>query len=294
VIAALREEHPEWPISTICRALGVARSSYYYSEIEPDEVELRDSIERTALEFPRYGYRRMTVELRRRGIVANHKHVLRLMREGNLLVSVQRFCRTTNSDHKYGRHPNLLKGLDIERVDQAWCADITYVRLKREFVYLAVVLDIFTRSVRGWELGRNLTEELALTALDRALLTRKPDIHHSDQGVQYAATGYVQRLIGAGVQVSMSARGRPRENAFAERFMRTLKEEEVYLNDYQDYDEAKERIGRFIDEVYMRKRVHSSLGYRTPTEFEADVMAAGSPISAALMIAPSSAASRVN
>lgn len=125
MIAALREEHPEWPISAICRVLDVARSSYYYSDVEVDEVELRDSIERIALEFPRYGYRRMTVELSRRGLVANHKRVLRLMREGNLLVNVQRFCRTTNSEHRYGRHPNLIKGLPIELIDQAWCADIT-------------------------------------------------------------------------------------------------------------------------------------------------------------------------
>ncbi len=155
-------------------------------------------------------------------------------------------------------------------MDQAWCADTTYIRLRREFIYLAVVLDIFPRSIRGWELGRNLTEELSRAALERTLVMRRPEIHHSDQGVQYAATGYVQRLESLRVKVSMAARGQPTDNPFAERFMRTLKEEEVYLNEYADFEEARSRIGRFLENVYMKKRVHSALGYRTPAEFEAE------------------------
>lgn len=270
MIAALRAEHPEWPVRLLGRVLGVPRSSYYYVSQADDDLELRDAIEQIALEFPRYGYRRMTVELGRRGHLANHKRVLRIMREESLLVHVQRLCRTTDSNHGYGRYPNLVKDLLIDHLDQVWCADITYIRLRREFVYLAVILDIFSRSVRGWELGRNLTEELSRVALERALLTRRPEIHHSDQGVQYAATGYVERLEGLGIKVSMAARGQPTQNAFAERFMRTLKEEEVYLNEYATFEEARSRIGRFLDDVYMKKRVHSALGYKTPAEFEAE------------------------
>lgn len=271
MIALLHAEHPDWSERLLCRLLDMPRSSYYYAPKPADDLELRDAIERIALEFPQYGYRRVTAELERRGFEANHKRVLRIMREGSLLVEVKRLCRTTNSNHQYGRFPNLVKDLVIERVDQVWCADITYVRLRREFVYLAVLLDIFPRSVRGWELGRNLREELTRTALERALAKgRRPEIHHSDQGVQYAATGYVERLLELGVQVSMAARGQPTENPFAERFMRTLKEEEVYLNEYADFTEAYSRIGRFLDDVYMRKRVHSALGYKTPAEFEAE------------------------
>lgn len=269
MIASVHSEHPEWSERLLCRLLDVPRSSYYYTSKPADDLELRDAIERIALEYPRYGYRRVTVELGRRGHEVNHKRVLRIMREESLLVEVQHYCRTTNSEHPYGRFPNLLKGLTVERVDQVWCADITYVRLQREFVYLAVLLDIFTRAIRGWELARHLTEELAKTALERALKTRRPEVHHSDQGVQYAANGYVEMLMGSGVQVSMAARGQPTQNPFAERLMRTLKEEEVYLNEYRDFAEAHSRIGRFLDEVYMTKRVHSSLGYQTPAEFEA-------------------------
>ncbi len=270
MIASLRAEHREWSERLLCRLLDVPRSSYYYAAKPADDLELRDTIEKIALEWPRYGYRRVTAELKRRGHEVNHKRVLRIMREQSLLVEVQRLRRTTNSQHQYGRFPNLVKGLVIDRVDWVWCADITYVRLRQEFVYLAVLLDIFTRSVRGWELGRNLTEDLTRTALERALAKgRQPEVHHSDQGVQYAATGYVERLTELGIQVSMAARGQPTENAFAERFMRTLKEEEVYLNEYRGFAEAYSRIGRFLDDVYQHKRVHSALGYKTPAEFEA-------------------------
>jgi transposase InsO family protein len=275
MIVRLRQDYPQCSVRRLCRLLAVAPSSYYYRKEAADDRELRDQIERVALEFPRYGYRRMTVELRRRGSIVNHKRVLRLMWEEHLLVQVRRFCRTTNSVHDYGRFPNLLRGLRIARLNQVWCADITYVRLRRDFVYLAVIMDIYPRAIRGWELSGNLTEALTAAALERALAQQTPEIHHSDQGVQYAATDYVDRLLRRGIKVSMAARGQPRQNAFAERLMRTLKEEEVYLHEYADLTEARTRIGRFLDDVYMTKRIHSALGYQTPAEFEAAVVASG-------------------
>lgn len=260
----------EYPVRLLCGLLPCAPSSYYYQPQGRDDTALRDLIEQIALEFPRYGYRRMTAELRRRGHIANHKRVLRIMREETLLVQVKRYVRTTFSRHGLGRYPNLIKDLEPERPDHIWCADITYIRLRAEFLYLAVLMDIFTRAIRGWYLGRNLTEELVRTALERALATHPaPHIHHSDQGVQYAAHGYVALLEAHGTQISMAAVGRPMENPYAERLIRTLKEEEVYLNDYEDYEDAYDRIGQFLDDVYMTRRVHSALGYLTPAEFEA-------------------------
>ena len=253
----------------LCRLLEVAPSSYYYQPHAVQEVELRAVIEQIALEFPRYGYRRMTKALQRQGLPVNHKHVLRIMREESLLVQVRRYCRTTNSRHEYGIYPNLLKTIEIVRPDQVWAADLTYIRLRRQFVYLAVLLDLFTRAVRGWELAGSLSEELPKAALQRALAQSRPGIHHSDQGVQYAAHGYVELLQQAQVQISMAAKGTPTDNAYVERFMRTLKEEEVYLHEYRDLADARAHIGRFLEEVYMHKRLHSSLGYLPPAEFEA-------------------------
>lgn len=184
-------------------------------------------------------------------------------------MEVRRYCQTTNSQHPYRCYPNLIKGLSIVRPDQVWCADITYIRLPRQFVYLAVLLDIFTRTIRGWELTAHMMEELPKAALQRALQTHRPEIHHSDQGVQYAATGYVSLLHQAEVQISMAARGKPTENAYAERFMRTLKEEEVSLHEYEDLQDARAHIAHFLEDVYMYKRVHSALGYVPPAEFEA-------------------------
>lgn len=279
MIRHLHDAYPQCAIRQLCRLLAVAPSPYYYAGQREDDRDVRDLIERIALEFPRYGYRRMTAELRRRGQPVNHKRVLRLMREDNLLVQVRRFCRTTNSTHEYGRFPNLVRGLAIERLNQVWCADITYVRLRRDFIYLAVIMDIYPRAIRGWELSGNLTEALTVAAVERALAHHAPDLHHADQGVQYAATGSVDRLLRRGIKVSMAARGQPRQNAFAERLMRTLKEEEVYLHEYEDLAEARARIGRFLDDVYMTKRVHSALGYQTPAEFETSVVQSGlSPV----------------
>ena len=258
----------ESSVRQMCEMLDCARSSFYYRSDRQQQADLRAAIEAIALEFPRYGYRRVTAQLHRRGHLVNHKRVLCLLKEANLLVEVRRFCRTTDSTHGLGRYPNLLKGLEITAPDRAWCADITYIRLPDEFVYLAVVMDIFTRAIRGWELSRQLCEDLTQTALRRALLGRRPQIHHSDQGVQYAASGYVDLLKRNGIQISMAAVGCPTQNAYAERLMRTLKEEEVYLHDYQNFPEAYTRIGHFLDEVYTHKRIHSSLGYLTPAEFE--------------------------
>jgi putative transposase len=252
----------------LCSVLDLARSSLYYQPQVADDLALRSALEAVALEFPRYGYRRITAELQRRHWLVNHKHVLRLMHEENLLVQVRRYCRTTFSQHPYGRYPNLIQDLEIVRPDQAWCGDITYIRLQHEFIYLAVLMDIFTRSIRGWELGRDLSENLSKVALVRALDGHRPEIHHSDQGVQYAATGYVSLLEAAGARISMAAQGQPTQNAYAERLMHTLKEEEVYLHEYLDFADARQHIGHFLDDVYMHKRVHSALGYVPPGEFE--------------------------
>jgi putative transposase len=249
--------------------MDVPSSTYYYQAQEASDLELRAALEAIAVEYPRYGSRRITEELKRKGWPINRKRVQRLMHEENLMVQVRRYCRTTNSDHSYGRYPNLVKHLAIVRPNQVWCADLTYIRLPRQFVYLAVVLDIFTRSIRGWELAGNMLEALPTAALERALALGHPEIHHSDQGVQYAATSYTALLQAAQVQISMAARGRPTENAFAERFMRTLKEEEVSLNEYEDLADARSHLTRFLDQVYQHKRLHSSLGYLTPAEFEA-------------------------
>jgi putative transposase len=181
----------------------------------------------------------------------------------------ERRPRTTDSSHPYPRFPNLVEGLEVTRPDQVWVADITYVRLREEFVYLAVVMDVFTRRVRGWELGRSLDQGLTLAALRRAMRRgRRPEVHHSDQGVQYAATAYTELLAGRGVAISMAAVGKPEENGYAERLMRTIKEEEVDLSEYRDYGDAHRQLGRFLDDVYNRKRIHSALGYLTPAEFE--------------------------
>lgn len=262
-----------------CALLSVSRSWYYERArgAPRSDVALQDVIEGIVLEFAGYGYRRVTVELRRRGYHANHKRVLRIMREQSWLCRLQRRrLRTTQSDHGLGVYPNRLKDRAITDLNQAWVADITYLRLQTEFVFLAAILDAYSRKVIGWNLSRRLDVSLTLTALESALRTRPIPpgvIHHSDQGVQYAAAEYVHCAEGAGMLLSMSRRGQPRDNPQVESFFRTLKLEQVYLTEYHDFDDAYRQIGTFLEEVYNRKRLHSSLGYRPPTEFEALVAA---------------------
>ncbi len=261
----------------LCAVMELSRASYYRklrpSQPEPETVALRDQIQKIALAFPAYGYRRITAELARRGWSSNHKRVLRLMRQDNLLCLRRRksFLRTTDSAHPFPVFANLAATLKPTAIDQLWVADITYIRLRCEFLYLAVVLDAYSRRVVGWALGRSLEAELTLTALRRALAARSPQpglVHHSDRGVQYACGDYTALLAEHGIRGSMSRCGNPYDNAYAESFMKTLKYEEVYRNDYADLDDAAASIGEFIDQVYNQQRLHSALGYRPPAEFE--------------------------
>jgi transposase InsO family protein len=266
VVEALRDTSP---VQLLCQVLDLAPSTYYYQPRGTDDLSLLVAIEDVLQRFPVYGYRRVTEQLGREDWTVNHKRVYRVMRENDLLVKLRRSVTTTQSQHQYARYPNLLQGLEVTRPNQVWCADITYIRLQQQYVYLAILLDVYTRGLVGWHLGRTLSSDLAVTALTRALQTRQPEIHHSDQGVQYAATGYVTRLRNVATQISMAAKGQPTQNPFAERVIRTIKEEEVYLNEYLDFAMAHREIGHFIEDVYQTKRIHSALGYLTPEEFEA-------------------------
>jgi transposase InsO family protein len=260
---------PEYPRQLLCRVFSFPRSTFYHQAAPGDESPVRDALVRLAGQWPTYGYRRLTVELQREGQAVNSKRVRRLMTELGLQgKTYARRPRTTNSEHRLPRYPNLVQGRKATAPEEIWVADITYVRLQREFVYLAVVMDVFTRAIRGWHLGRSLDGSLTLTALQRALRGRTPKIHHSDQGVQDAAAPYVRLLREAGVQISMATAGEPRENGYAERLIRTIKEEEVDLTEYHDLGDAQRQLGRFLDEVYGQKRIHSALGYLTPLEFE--------------------------
>jgi putative transposase len=259
----------QYPISRICQVLDHPRSNCYYQPVERDEQVLREAIEEIANEYPTYGYRRVTAQLRRQGWLVNTKRVRRIMREMDLQVkSKRKRQRTTNSEHDFQRYANLVQDMAIVQPDQVWVADITYIRLQHEFVYLAVIMDVFTRCIRGWHLSRSLDQQLTLIALNKALAKGKPEVHHSDQGVQYAATAYVKVLEEAEIAISMAEIGEAWQNGYAERLIRTIKEEEVDLSDYLNYWEAYSQIGQFIEHVYMHKRIHSSLNYLTPVEFE--------------------------
>lgn len=262
----------DYPINLLCDLLAISRSSFYYQPTEVDESVLREAVNQLAAQFPTYGSRRLAAQLRRPPykLTVNRKRVQRVMREERITCRVKRrTIQTTDSKHQFPRYPNLVADLEITRPDQVWVSDITYIHLREEFIYLAVIMDVFTRIMRGWQLGLGLGVELTLGALELALGKGQPEIHHSDQGVQYAATDYTVRLSRCGAQISMAEVGESAQNGYAERVIRTIKEEEVYLNDYRDLQDARARIGRFIDDVYLSKRIHSSLGYLTPAEFEA-------------------------
>jgi len=235
-------------------------------------MELRDAIQKIAVEMPAYGYRRITAQLHRDNRMVNHKRVLRLMREDNLLCLRRRaFVRTTDSDHKLPVYPNLAKDVKLNRLNQLWVADITYIRLLCEFVYLAVILDAFSRRVIGWALGKTLEADLTVQALSKAIGRGRVEpglVHHSDRGIQYASKAYTEMLSAQGIRISMSRRGNPYDNAKAESFMKTLKYEEVYRTEYRDFRDARRQVGQFIESVYNRKRLHSALGYLPPAEFE--------------------------
>ena len=262
----------DYPINLLCDLLAVSRSSFYYQPTETDESELHEAVNQLAAQYPTYGSRRLAAQLQRApyALAVNRKRMRRVMRELQITGRVKRRAiQTTDSRHSFPRYPNLVADLEITSPDQVWVSDITYIRLREEFIYLAVIMDVFTRIIRGWQIGLGLGVELTLGALEQALSKGAPEIHHSDQGLQYAATDYTARLQSVGVQISMAEVGQSAQNGYAERVIRTIKEEEVYLNDYRDLADAREQIGRFIDEVYLSKRIHSSLGYLTPAEFEA-------------------------
>jgi putative transposase len=271
---------------------GVSRASFYRCDFDEhrarerdEEMDLRDAIQRIALEWASYGRPRITAELRRQGWQVNHKRVGRLMREDNLLYVRKRRFIVTTTDSTHGRkvYPNLARDLTLSAINQLWVADLTYIRLETEFIYLAVVLDAYSRRVVGWALGRTMEDDLTLTALRMALQLRRPPaglVHHSDRGSQYASGDYIALLKAHGCLISMSHKASPWENAGCESWMKTLKYEEVYRQEYRDLEEARVSIGRFIEKVYNQKRLHSALGYRPPAEFERMAVASKATASA--------------
>lgn len=263
-------------ILEMSQSAGISRASYYRYWVErkprEEQLALRDAIQRIVLKDRHRGYRRVTKFLKRGGWMVNHKRVLRLMREDNLLsIRRRRFVITTDSDHSWKIYPNLARRMVLTEINQLWVADITYVRLQQEFVYLAVILDVYSRRVVGWSLSRQLDSGFAEQALESALNQRQPKpglIHHSDRGVQYACKSYVQRLEACGMICSMSRPGNPYDNAWAESFMKTLKAEEVNGQRYRNFGHVKSSIATFIEEIYNQQRLHSALKYLSPSEFE--------------------------
>ena len=260
----------DYSVRQICETLGFTRSNlYYHPKQDPSEVVLRAEIEKLALRYPKYGYRRITKLLVRMGYTVGYKRVARLMKSANLSGAVKRVCQTTKSIEGVRPWVNRLENLEVARCDQVWVGDITYVRLKARFVYVSLLMDVFTRMIRAWHINQHLTQSLTLKPLEAALRqSGSPEIYHSDQGAQYLSNAYISLLWQHSIEISVARRGHPWENGYAERLIRTLKEEEVQLNAYEDIHQARDRIGHFIRQVYHQKRPHSALGYLTPLEFQ--------------------------
>ncbi len=258
--------------------MGISMSSYYYdpkisrAEREEQDADLRSKIEQIRIEMPRAGYRPLVHYLKRQGVNIGETRVRRVLKAFNMQVRpLKKFVNTTDSNHSYPLHPNLIEEMTIDGVDQVWASDITYIRIENGFVYLAVILDLFSRKVIGWQVSKKIDGQLALDALTMAIQRRSPKkgvIHHSDRGVQYLCTKYTEELLKNGFYVSCSAKGNPYDNAWVESFMKTLKDNEVYMWHYETYLDVIERIPYFIEEIYNKKRLHSALGYMTPEEFE--------------------------
>ena len=281
----LEETHGLLSTRITCQLTGVSRTAYQFwlnqkpPILDPEEEVLVREIKAIAVEFTKYGYRRIKAELDRRKICVNRKKVLKIMKKQGLLAKQKKAfkIRTTNSDHGFLVYSNLAKDLEPTDINQLWVADITYVRIIKGHVYLAVIIDVYSRKCVGWELNRSLDAQLSLNALHMAIKKRKPLgidglIHHSDQGVQYACNEYTALLEENKIRISMSAKGNPYDNAFAESFIKTLKQEEVYLTEYEDFNDAYTNIEKFIEKVYNKKRLHSSLGYKPPDEYEEEMI----------------------
>jgi putative transposase len=264
--------------------MGIKRSTFYYQKKVnrtniQHEALLKEKIQQIAYEHPYYGYRRITAQLHRENIKVNHKRVLRMMRELGIQGRIKRkYVTTTNSRHNNTIYPNLIKDKVVTGINQVWCSDITYISIRFGFVYLAVIIDIYSRKIVGYAIGKTLSPHLAIAALKMAIASRDTDqlIHHSDQGIQYTCKDYIKILKDHGIRISMSAKGNPYDNAFAESLIKTLKQEEVYLWQYETYQDVIERIPYFILDVYNKKRLHSALGYRPPEEFESLLAEKGS------------------
>jgi transposase InsO family protein len=277
MIEKAHEQYPELSLEHLCELFAVSRSWYYEQQGKPEEhaedIALRDRIEEIILEFAGYGYRRVTRALQREGKHVNHKRVLRIMREESLLCHIKKsfVVKTTNSRHHFPVYANRLAGVQLTAPDQAWVADFTYIRLRSSFVFLACILDAFSRRCVGWYLSHDMTTHMTLMALRRAIHERHPQpglIHHSDRGVQYASYDYIEQLEQIGAQISMSSVDNPYDNAKAESFFKTLKQEEVYLKEYRSFEDVEANMEVFLEQVYNLKRLHSSLGYLPPAEFE--------------------------
>lgn len=285
IYGILRQERGELSVAPACSAMGISRNHYTDWFKRPqtimpdqDDAALAESIRAIVDEFTRYGYRRVTRQLKREGVCVNGKKVLEIMRKKGFLCKTHRFrvC-TTDSRHGLRTYPNLVKDLEIVRLNQLWVADITYVGLARESVYLATIMDVFSRMCIGWQLSRNIDARLCLDALAAAFDARKGNgitelVHHSDQGVQYASKEYTSMLEQHGVRISMSRKGNPYDNAYAESLFKTIKYEEVYLTEYENFEDAYRNIKNFIEEVYNKKRLHSGIGYLPPAEFEQKIL----------------------